>query len=137
MILGLDPGREKCGLAVVGLDRRLFDRRVVASTAVLQQVDRLLAEFAVSTVVIGDQTTSRLWQRELQQRHPNLRIVPVDERHSSQQARRRYWQLNPPRGLVKLLPVGLRLPPEPFDDIVALILVERYLDGLVDADSPR
>jgi hypothetical protein len=56
--------------------------------------------------------------------------VRVDERYSSLQARDRYWQLFPPRGLVRLLPIGLREPPRPVDDIVAILLVERYLDAL-------
>jgi RNase H-fold protein (predicted Holliday junction resolvase) len=134
MILGIDPGKEKCGVAIVGLDRTLHLRQVIASCDLTQCVDRLLAEFSVSTVVIGDQTTSRFWQTQLRSRFPNLRLIAVDERHSSEQARLRYWQFNPPHGLTRMLPESFRLPPEPWDDIVALILIERYMDSLVDAE---
>jgi hypothetical protein len=51
----------------------------------------------------------------------------VDERSSSQQARQRYWDLYPARGCQRLVPRGMRTPPRPIDDIVALILLERYL----------
>jgi RNase H-fold protein (predicted Holliday junction resolvase) len=134
MILGIDPGKEKCGLAVVGLDRTVHLRQVIASQDFTQHVDRLLVEFSVSTVVIGDQTTSRFWQTQLRSRYPNLRLIAIDERHSSEQARFRYWQFNPPRGLARMLPESFRLPPEPWDDIVALILIERYMGSLVDAE---
>jgi hypothetical protein len=37
----------------------------------------------------------------------------------------------PPQGLKKLIPQGMRLPPVPIDDIVAILLIERYLAGLI------
>jgi RNase H-fold protein (predicted Holliday junction resolvase) len=134
MILGIDPGKEKCGLAIVGLDRTVHLRQVISSHSFTHHVDRLLVEFSVSTVVIGDQTTSHFWQTQLRSRYPNLRLIAIDERHSSEQARLRYWQFNPPRGLTRMLPESFRLPPEPWDDIVALILIERYMGSLVDAE---
>lgn len=134
MILGIDPGKEKCGVAIVGLDRTVHLRQVISSQDLIQHVDRLLAEFSVSTVVIGDQTTSHFWQAQLRNCYPSLRLIAIDERHSSEQARSRYWQLNPPRGLTRILPESFRLPPEPWDDIVALILVERYMGSLVDVE---
>ncbi|UFP94517.1 resolvase [Gloeobacter morelensis] len=134
MILGIDPGRSKCGLALVGLDRKLYFRSVVASDQLLQQVERLLEEFSVAALVIGDQTTSEYWQAQLRAAFPEVRLVAVPERRSSEQARSRYWQFNPPRGLNRLLPQDFRVPPEAYDDVVALILVERYLAGLVDVD---
>jgi hypothetical protein len=33
----------------------------------------------------------------------------------------------PPRGLQRLIPQGLRIPARPIDDIVAILLIERYL----------
>jgi hypothetical protein len=33
----------------------------------------------------------------------------------------------PPQGLTRLIPQGLRVPPRPIDDIVAILLIERYL----------
>lgn len=127
MLLGIDPGREKCGLALVHPDGKLVWRKVVVSLLLVEQVGQLVAEFPVSTLIIGNQTTSDHWQAQLGHYYPNLPIIAVDERHSSEQARLRYWQFNPPRGLGRFIPEGLRIPPEPYDDIVALILIERYL----------
>jgi hypothetical protein len=33
----------------------------------------------------------------------------------------------PPKGLTRLIPKSLRVPPRPVDDIVAILLIERYL----------
>ena len=37
--------------------------------------------------------------------------------------------MNPPRGWRRLLPVSMQMPPEPYDDYVAVILAQRFLRG--------
>ena len=54
----------------------------------------------------------------------------VDERYSTLEARDRYWLMYPPKGLNLLIPKGLRTLPRPIDDIVAILLIERYLSRL-------
>ena len=39
-----------------------------------------------------------------------------------------YWREHPPRGLMRLIPVTMQVPPVPVDDYVAVILAERYFD---------
>ncbi|MEM6519143.1 MAG: pre-16S rRNA-processing nuclease YqgF [Cyanobacteria bacterium P01_D01_bin.71] len=129
-ILGIDPGRQKCGLAVMGLDRNLFYRSVVAAGNVLSTIERLQQQYPISLIVMGDQTTADEWKENLTQLSEPLRVVLVDERYSSLEARDRYWQINPPQGLQRLLPQGLRQPDVPIDDIVAMLLIERYLSRL-------
>jgi formamidopyrimidine-DNA glycosylase len=65
-----------------------------------------------------------LWQTRL---HPLLPVCLVEERGSTLAARERFWQLEPPRGWRRLLPAGLRQPPRDWDDVVAQLLLERYL----------
>jgi RNase H-fold protein (predicted Holliday junction resolvase) len=82
-------------------------------------------------LVMGDQTTSKQWKKQLQEELPEqINIVLVDERNSTLEARDRYWEMYPPKGLTKLLPPGMRQPPRPIDDIVAILLIERYLARL-------
>ena len=77
---------------------------------------------------MGNQTTAKSWQQKIQAHlDSSIPIVMVDERNSSLEARDRYWQMYPPQGLTKLIPQGMRLPPRPIDDIVAILLIERYL----------
>jgi RNase H-fold protein (predicted Holliday junction resolvase) len=132
VILGLDPGRQKCGLAIMGVDRILRYQAVVAVDAVMATIEQLRQQFPVSTIVLGDQTGSKPWKESLSQLHDPPRIMVVDERYTSLEARDRYWQMYPPAGLGKLLPQSLRTIPRPIDDIVAILLIERYLNRLTE-----
>ena len=129
-LLGLDPGSAKCGLAIVGLDRSLHYHRVVAVSEVTDTIQTLRDTYPVSNIVMGDQTGSKQWQQTLEGLPNAPRIILVDERYSSLEARDRYWQMYPPKGLGKLMPQSLRSIPRPIDDIVAILLIERYLRRL-------
>lgn len=128
MILGFDPGKDKCGIAVMGNDAQLQYHEVVLAADVAQTLQFLCKQFPIQTVVMGDQTTSKQWRKKLEEILPkSLSIVQVNERYSTLEARDRYWQLYPPQGLTRLIPQGMRTPPRPIDDIVAIVLIERYL----------
>ncbi|MDJ0797968.1 MAG: pre-16S rRNA-processing nuclease YqgF [Calothrix sp. MO_167.B12] len=132
-ILGFDPGRDKCGVAVMGLDRQLYYHQVILAESAIATIDDLRQKFPISLMVMGDQTTSKTWQKQLKEKllEP-LNIIMVDERYTTLEARDRYWQMYPPQGLLKLLPKGMRNPPRPIDDIVAILLIERYLNRLTE-----
>lgn len=131
VILGFDPGKDKCGLAIMGLDRQLYYHQVVVAPKAIATIETLRQQFPVSLLVMGDQTTAKKWKQQLHQELTDqLNIILVDERYSTLEARDRYWQMYPPQGLTKLLPQGMRQPPRPIDDIVALLLIERYLNRL-------
>jgi len=132
VLLGFDPGRRKCGIAVMGVDRTLRYNQVVNSEQAVATVKQLCSEFPVSLIVIGDQTSSREWRERLTNEiTDSMRIISVDERNSTLEARDRYWQMYPPSGLRRLLPRLFRTIPRPIDDIVAILLIERYLERLV------
>ncbi|UKO95961.1 pre-16S rRNA-processing nuclease YqgF [Nostoc sp. UHCC 0870] len=134
VILGFDPGKDKCGVALMGLDRQLYYHQVVLSDEAIATINNLRQRFPVSLLVMGNQTTAKRWKQQLQQELAEpLNIVLVDERYSTLEARDRYWQMYPPKGLTKLLPQGMRQPPRPIDDIVAILLIERYLSRLTES----
>lgn len=126
-ILGFDPGKDKCGVAVIDGDRALLYHQVLVGAEVISQISNLCQQYNVSRIVMGDQTTAKQWQQQLTTVFPNLPISLVDERYSSLEARDRYWQMFPPNFLTGLIPQGMRQPPRPIDDLVAIILIERYL----------
>ncbi|MDX2255089.1 MAG: Holliday junction resolvase RuvX [Pseudanabaenaceae cyanobacterium bins.39] len=131
MLLGFDPGKQKCGIAVMGLDRKLLYQAVIASDRAIATVSELLNKYSISLLIMGDQTASKQWQTQIKAQFPDLRIITVDERYSSEEARQRFWQIYPAQGLMKLVPRGMRSPNRPIDDIVAAILIERYLSRLI------
>lgn len=126
-ILGFDPGKDKCGVAVMDGDRALLYHQVLLTAEVILQISNLCQQYNVSRIVMGDQTTAKQWQHQLTTVFPNLPISLVDERYSSLEARDRYWQMYPPNFLTGLIPQGMRQAPRPIDDLVAIILIERYL----------
>jgi RNase H-fold protein (predicted Holliday junction resolvase) len=133
VILGFDPGRQKCGLAVMGLDRSLYYHEVVPATEAIATIQSLQQQYPISFLVMGDQTSAKEWKLQINDSLPDPpRIVPVDERYSTLEARDRYWQMYPPTGLARLLPRGVRTVPRPIDDIVAILLIERYLGRLTN-----
>jgi RNase H-fold protein (predicted Holliday junction resolvase) len=136
MYIGFDPGKDKCGMAIVDADQQPTWHQVVRSDSVLEQLAKLLATHSIDLLIMGDQTASKQWQAKLQTAFPALTIVQVDERYSSLEARDRYWQMYPPQGLARLLPRGMQTPPGPIDDIVAILLVERYLARMIDPGQP-
>jgi len=125
-LLGFDPGRDKCGLALARANK-IWRHEVVPSDRALALVQQWHCTYGINHVIIGNQTTSTHWRQQLQTHLPAaVTIHPVDERNSTLVARDRYWQIFPPRGWQRLIPQGLRLPPRPIDDIVAIVLLERY-----------
>ena len=127
VIFGSDPGRDKCGIAVLE-ERHLHYYQVVPSGKAIATFQTLHQQYSPTILVMGDQTTAKTWKKQLNAALPSLEIVMVDERYSSLEARDRYWQMYPPQGLQRLIPQGLREPPRPIDDLVAILLIERYLE---------
>lgn len=131
VILGLDPGKHRCGMAIMGVDRKLYYHEVILADQALATIEALRRQFPISLMVMGDQTTSRTWKQTIEKNLAEpLRIVLVDERYSTLEARDRYWQMYPPKGMYRLVPQGMRVPPRSLDDIVAILLIERYLERL-------
>ena len=132
-IIAIDPGREKCGLAVVDRHQGVREKKIIATQDLETAVKQLTESYATYTVIIGDRTHSRALRKELQAvqvQGNTLTVIPVNEHRSSDEARTRYWQEHPPKGLKKFIPVTLQSPPVPIDDFVAVILAERYYTSL-------
>jgi RNase H-fold protein (predicted Holliday junction resolvase) len=128
-IMGFDPGRDKCGVAIMNDQAEVLYSQVIRADQVENLLPQLFRQFACQVLVMGNQTTSQLWQNQLQIILPAVPIILLDERYTTAQARQRYWQIYPAQGLTKLIPLGMRSPPRPVDDIVAIILIERYLEA--------
>jgi RNase H-fold protein (predicted Holliday junction resolvase) len=123
-LAGLDPGRSKCGLVLSDPQRQgIRVARVLPPEAAWQELIQWRQRGLVA-VVLGDGTGSAAWRERLA---PLLPVCLVEERGTTLAARERFWQLEPPRGWRRLLPAGLRQPPRDWDDVVAQLLLERYL----------
>ena len=77
---------------------------------------------------MGDCTGAEHTHDQLVQAGIDTPVTTVSEELTSRLARERYWEDNPPRGLARLIPLGLRVPPRPVDDYAAVIIAERLLE---------
>lgn len=126
VVLGIDPGREKCGLAAVHKEQGLLSVAVVDTNSLAAAVRRLAPKYGTNTIILGDGTSHREAKAAVESAG-SFTIHIVDEAHTTEQARLRYWKEKPPTGLRRLIPLGLQVPPEPVDGYVAAILAERWL----------
>lgn len=125
-LVGLDPGRSKCGMALAEAhSAQVLGAGVLAPEACWEQLQRWRQQGAVAAVVLGNGTGSRTWQRRLEA--AALAVIVVPEAGTTLAARQRYWELEPPRGWRRLVPQGMRIPPRDYDDVVAQLLLERHL----------
>lgn len=131
-IIAVDPGREKCGIAVVESSEDAVLQRVVETSELVSCVRQLAEQYATLTVILGDGTAHKQAETELrgvQVGDKLLNVELINEKHSTEEARHLYWKYNPPKGLKRLIPVSMQVPPEPVDGYVAIILARRYLRG--------
>lgn len=125
MFMGIDPGKDKCGVAVLTSAGEIKFQRVVMTEELDSVIKTLATEFEIELVILGDGTTHKAAAKKIEATSLTFQIV--DEKHTTEEARREYWKKNPPGGWRKLLPTSMQVPPEPVDAIVAEILVKRYL----------
>jgi hypothetical protein len=130
-IAAVDPGREKCGLALMSTAGEVIEQRVVPRREALTYLSTWHRCHPLKTIVLGNRTGSRQFAQEIEESPLGARvpISLVEEHLSTLEARERYFTARPPRGWRRLIPVSLQVPPEPYDDFVAVILGERYLKG--------
>ncbi len=128
LYLGIDPGRSKTGLALVNGAGKIVKLHIADS----QNIDNEIVEFIKNScpvhIVLGNGTNSRNIGESVKMVLPDVMVTVVEEAHSTEEARILYWQENPPKGLKKLIPLGMLVPPVPLDAYAAVILVRRFLE---------
>jgi len=129
VLMAVDPGREKCGVAVAASGGNIVHRQIVLTAQMEERIPELLKRFSPSRVLLGRGTFSGNIKKTLERLKEvfPFEFLLVDEKNSTEKARKLYFRENPPRGFWKLVPLGLQVPPEPYDDYAAQILVEEYL----------
>ncbi|PIS28090.1 resolvase [Candidatus Saganbacteria bacterium CG08_land_8_20_14_0_20_45_16] len=125
MILAIDPGKDKCGLAVLTLEKKVIERQIVKRSEIITTTLAYLHKYQIITVVIGASSNGKKLAQEFADN--KIKCILLDEKNSTLEARKLYWQENPPQGLWKFIPTSLRVPPVAVDDYAAVIIGERYL----------
>ena len=119
MILAIDPGSKKCGVALVEETGKVVGHKITPRADILD----LIKKHSSCRIIIGDSA----FGKEIIRASNNNKIELVCEKNSTLEARKLYWQENQPRGIWKFIPEGLRIIKEPIDNYAAIILAKRYL----------
>lgn len=144
MILGIDPGRGKTGWVITdeggelllsgifptGEGERFFQgmKELAPETIapfVLEGGADKIGGIRLRECVIGNGTGKELLF-SLAQTLP-LRVKLVPEKGTTVLSRDLYWRIHPPKGLLRILPASLRVPPRDVDDLAAWAIVLRHL----------
>ncbi len=126
VVVAIDPGRAKCGLAAVSTEE-VLERAIVPTEEIASAVAQLADRHGAAVVVLGSRTGSDDVRRALAEGGQALPTETVEEHMSTLLARHRYWVENPPGCLMRLVPEGMRTPPVDIDDWAAVLLAEKYL----------
>lgn len=130
-VLAIDPGRDKCGIAVLSPQGDVLLHEIVPTGALETRVSELAAEYA-PRIIMGDGTTSAATKARIEVQVGAVTLV--DEYRTTEEGRRLYWAENPPRGWWRLVPRGLLTPTVPVDDFAAVALARRFLAGTARRD---
>lgn len=124
--LGVDPGSAKTGFAWVASTGTINKQKVLPTATLAAVLPEILAE-QPAVVIMGNGTNSASIKKLLLAACADVQIITIEESYSTEDARKLYWQENPPRGWRRLLPLGLQVPPINLDGYAAAVLVQRYL----------
>lgn len=127
-VIAIDPGRDKCGVAILSEDGS-FVQAVIKTDDLCTWVNDSRKKHSDAPVIIGNGTGSQAAYERLRA-ECGAEPLFVEEYKTTEEARRRYWQENPPAGWRRLMPTSMQVPPVPVDGYVAVILAERYRNAL-------
>jgi RNase H-fold protein (predicted Holliday junction resolvase) len=129
IILSIDPGRRKCGVAILSSKNGVLYHRVIPADSFVNEIKDIISTYSLYCIVIGDRTASSEIKEKLSSFKSEKGIISVDEHLTTDLARKRYFVENPPTGWKRFIPTGLLVPHEPYDDYAAIILGERFLNS--------
>ena len=126
-MISIDPGKCKCGLVLVDVNKKKVDQAIVLDTEFLPKyVKNLKSVENISKVIIGNGTTSKENIQKLEFIKKDLIIY--EEKNTTYRAKKRFFELFPIRGLKFFLPKEFFLINKNLDAISALIILEDYFN---------
>lgn len=129
--LAIDPGREKTGIAILNIDGNVLEHKIISSENLIQQIKKLIFAYAINLIVMGNGTSSKTKYKLLKQEIKNIKIELINEYRTTDEARKLYFKENPPKGLKRLIPLGMQVPPVPVDDYAAIAIGKKYLENKI------
>ena len=126
--ISIDPGKKKCGLLLANIQSgKVIEAGIASLNKCYDLVSSWNENYNIRKIINGDGTNCKYIKNELKRKNL-FDISYVNEKGSTLRARFRYWEIWPPNYFIRWLPKEILFPPENLDAIVALILLEDYLN---------
>lgn len=125
--LAVDPGREKCGLAIVNEEGQAQWLQILNVDEFETRLKCLLVEGSFNEILLGSGTGKDALLKIFHKLMTGKKIIIVDEKNTTLLGRELYWQYNPPKNWKRLLPEKMRPISEPIDCYAALAIALRWL----------
>lgn len=126
LVLSIDPGREKCGMALVDAELNYIAGSVVKNYELAERIKDYLVKYQVENIIVGSGTNSKNIMEIIKRNFPEYNIIVVKEEDTTRQARKYFFIYNPPRGWLRFLPVSLLIPSRPYDDFAAYVIARIF-----------
>ena len=129
ILMAIDPGRAKCGIAVVDRKGTVLFVKAVENSVVVAELQQIFDEYVLNKVVMGNGTDHINVLTKIKAAYPNLSIEMVDEKNTTLMARKLYWQYNKPSFWQNLIPYDWRTTPI-LDGYAAFAIAIKYMDAM-------
>ena len=129
-VLAVDPGREKTGIAILSKESLLLMMDIGPTDSIEVELVAVLRQYpTISHMICGNGTNHKVVGSIVKAVAvaQTKSFALVNEKYTTEEARRRYFEVHPPTGWRKLMPKGMLYPPVPVDDITAWIIGKRWL----------
>lgn len=131
MILAVDPGSVKTGIAVLTENGDLAEKHIISTEDLLSYVQTYYDKGLFRLIVMGDGTNhhrlGKILTDWIAEGHGDVTFTLVNEKFTTVEGRALYWRHTPRRGWRRFIPAAWQYTPEPVDDFVAWIIGLRYL----------
>ena len=124
-LISIDPGKYKCGLVMVDVNKKKVDQAIVIKTESLPKyLKNLKSVENISRFIMGNGTTSKQNIEKLEFIKNDL--IVFEEKNTTYRAKERYFELFPIEGLKNLLPREFFIMNKNLDALSALIILEDF-----------
>lgn len=125
-VLAIDPGRDKCGLAVLDYKSDILYKNITQTTEIMSYLQEIFNNYRIKEIIIGNGTYSERISDIINRLRSEIPVHVVDEAYTTVEAEDRYIKEHK-KSWQRWLPFIRWKPSEPVDDYVAVILAERFL----------
>ena len=126
VVIAVDPGTRKCGIATLSRDGKTMYRDIVPRGEIVDMIEGLMVENPGTALVVGDSTQGKEVRAALLDR-AGIESELIDEANTTDEAREVFWRENRAGCFWGIFPPSFRPLPRHIDDYAAEIIGRRFL----------